>query len=138
MTELLHSLLHALSPSDEAAEKKESRFKQFFVHFMTVKSKKQRKNVIAELGRHSLQNQKVWRRCASGDLVAELHCSNTHTHAQYTAPGEYDRDDLVVEMIEDAVSYAVSRGMQGWEVRVFLHLYCEVMDSICSKGIGGE
>ena len=59
MTALLHSLLHALSPSDEAAEKKESRFKQFFVRFMTVKSKQQRKNVIAELGRHSLQNQKV-------------------------------------------------------------------------------
>ena len=48
--------------------------------------------------------------------------------------GEYCRDELVLEAVGEAVRHASRRGMQGWEVRLFLRLFCTIMESMCAKG----
>lgn len=49
-------------------------------------------------------------------------------------PGEYDGEELVLDMIQEAVIYAVSNGMHYADLTVFLHIFATVMMSITKKG----
>ena len=53
---------------------------------------------------------------------------------QRAVPGEYDGRVIMLEMIDDAVSYAVDTGMHTADVKTFLNIFATVCMSIVQNG----